>query len=78
MHRVKEIVAADKHIFPVKDGRLIALPTDLQESQQALGDIQHDDSLDTNKWDLQPHLEGNDAPKWRESSSSSSSLGSRA
>ena len=40
--------------FPVKNGNLVALPTDPQEGRRALGDDERDDALDPNIWDLQP------------------------
>ena len=53
-HRVKEIIVDGKITFPVQNLNNTALPTDKQESESALGDRAHDDSLNETKWDLQP------------------------
>ena len=53
-HRVKEVIFDGDLSFPVRDGKLTALPTDPQESKRVLGDPEHNESLEETMWDLQP------------------------
>ena len=54
VHRVTESVFDDNLSFPIRDGKLTALLTDPQESRRALGELEHNESLDKTIWDLQP------------------------
>ena len=57
MRRFKEIVVGSEVSFPVRDGKLTALPTDQQEGRCVLGETQRDESLDKTQWDWHPDIE---------------------
>ena len=54
VHRVKEIFAPGPAVFPIKEGKIIALPSDEEEANRPLGDDMRDSSTEPTIWDIQP------------------------
>ena len=56
VHRVKEIFAPGPAVFPIKEGKIVALPEDEEQADRPLGDPAHDSSTELMIWDIPPHM----------------------